>query len=505
MSAEERQNKSAVTGAASDDAERRLAGRTVLGAGQSDTAPGVGAGLIVQLLSATACFLAAWVLPHRFPDLEPVYQQLLIVGGLLLLALAGLTLTFRRHLTRIATRLGFESRLLLPREGLVYLAMMLVIAVAALTGGNPDTGNMLLLVFGLMAGPFVVNGWIVVLMLMKLKVERTAPAMIEAGAVFRVAVSLSNLRPLLSSYLLQVQDQVSGPGGEQQPKVLFMKIGPGERRTAEYQLRIIRRGTWTLGPLKISSQFPLGIGEKHQTVLQQQTLTICPAPAHLLSSWRLREDELAAAAHSRMRTHGAAEDEFYGIREYRSGDNHRAVHWRSSARHGQLMVREQRPVRRAELVILLDLFADSPVAQQNLELAIAFTTALCLQSSTHSAWQLQRICIAGEQYVQAEPAGTAAFREAALKALANCRAASQINLPQLLSEGLKSGRGRRVVLLLTPRPAVVRAELQRLAVTGQPGSSGAGITVMSAETSELLRYCLPPQLSEDMLAAGATS
>ncbi|MFM7867271.1 MAG: hypothetical protein ACKPHU_23920, partial [Planctomycetaceae bacterium] len=67
------------------------------------------------------------------------------------------------------------------------------------------------------------------------------------------------------------------------------------------------------------------------------------------------------------------------------------------------------------------------------------------------------------------------------------------------------GRGRRVVLLLTPRPAVVRAELQRLAVTGQPGSSGAGITVMSAETSELLRYCLPPQLSEDMLAAGATS
>ncbi|MFM7837363.1 MAG: hypothetical protein ACKPJD_36685, partial [Planctomycetaceae bacterium] len=114
------------------------------------------------------------------------------MGGLLLLALAGLTLTFRRHLTRIATRLGFESRLLLPREGLVYLAMMLVIAVAALTGGNPDTGNMLLLVFGLMAGPFVVNGWIVVLMLMKLKGERTAPAMIEAGAVFRVAVSLSN-------------------------------------------------------------------------------------------------------------------------------------------------------------------------------------------------------------------------------------------------------------------------------------------------------------------------
>jgi len=503
MSAEERQNTSAVTGSASHDAEWPASGRSVADAGRSQAAGGVGAGLIVQLLSATACFLAAWVLPHRFPDLEPVYQQLLVAGGLLLLALAGLTLTFRRHLTRIATRLGFESRLLLPREGLVYLAMMLVIAVAALTGGNPDTGNMLLLVFGLMAGPFVVNGWIVVLMLMNLKAERTAPSIIEAGAFFRVAVSLSNLRPLLSSHLLQVQDQVAGPAGEQQPKVLFMKIGPGERRTAEYQLRIVRRGIYRLGPLKISSQFPLGIGEKHQTALQFQSLTIYPAPARLLTGWRLREDELAAAAHSRMRNHGAAEDEFYGIREYRSGDNHRAVHWRSSARHGQLMVREQRPVRRAELVILLDLFADSEAARRDLELAISFTTALCLQSSAQSAWQLQRLSIAGEQYTQVEPAGTAAFREAALQALAECRAASSTNLPHLLSEGLKIGRTRRVILLLTPRPSVVRAELQRLAAAGQPGTSSAGITVMPAESSELLRYCLPPQLLDNAVSTGA--
>lgn len=86
------------------------------GARADSVAAGVGAGLIVQLLAAAACFLGAWVLPYRFPDLEPVYRQLLIVGGLFLLTLAALTLKFRRRLTQIAMRLGFESRLLLPAK-----------------------------------------------------------------------------------------------------------------------------------------------------------------------------------------------------------------------------------------------------------------------------------------------------------------------------------------------------------------------------------------------------
>ena len=54
----------------------------------------------------------------------------------------------------------------------MYLGIMLVIAIAALTGGNPDTGNMLLLIFGMMAGPFVFNGWVVVAMLARVKVSR---------------------------------------------------------------------------------------------------------------------------------------------------------------------------------------------------------------------------------------------------------------------------------------------------------------------------------------------
>ncbi len=63
---------------------------------------------------------------------------------------------------------------------LVYLGIMLIIAIAALTGGNPDTGNMLLLIFGMMAGPFVFNGWVVVAMLARVKVSRHLPVSVAA-------------------------------------------------------------------------------------------------------------------------------------------------------------------------------------------------------------------------------------------------------------------------------------------------------------------------------------
>jgi len=60
---------------------------------------GAGAGLIVQLLSCAACFLGAWVLPLRYPDLDPIYRQLLIAAGVLLLLIAGLTQFYRQQLS----------------------------------------------------------------------------------------------------------------------------------------------------------------------------------------------------------------------------------------------------------------------------------------------------------------------------------------------------------------------------------------------------------------------
>ncbi|MGV2342141.1 MAG UNVERIFIED_CONTAM: hypothetical protein LVR18_51975 [Planctomycetaceae bacterium] len=135
----------------------------------------VAAGLVVQLLSATASFLAAFVLPFSYPEF-PAEGRLALVGlGVLFLVLAIVSAFVGQRLAAFAQRIGLGPRVLVPREGLICLGMMLIIAVAALTGGNPDTGNMLLLVFGLMSGGFVLNGWVVVAMLSRITIARTLP------------------------------------------------------------------------------------------------------------------------------------------------------------------------------------------------------------------------------------------------------------------------------------------------------------------------------------------
>ncbi len=100
----------------------------------------MGAGQFLHLLSAMAAFLAAYVIPLQYPEFGDSSRTILIVVGVGFIVLAIVTSFLPKKI--------FRSRMQLPREGVVYLGIMLVIAVGALTGGNPDTGNMLLLVFG---------------------------------------------------------------------------------------------------------------------------------------------------------------------------------------------------------------------------------------------------------------------------------------------------------------------------------------------------------------------
>ena len=63
------------------------------------------------------------------------------------------------------------------REGLVYLAIMMTVFVGALLGRS----NLLLLVFGLLAGPFVVNGYVTLTMLQKILLRRLVPKRVMVG------------------------------------------------------------------------------------------------------------------------------------------------------------------------------------------------------------------------------------------------------------------------------------------------------------------------------------
>jgi uncharacterized protein (DUF58 family) len=71
---------------------------------------------------------------------------------------------------------------------------------------------------------------------------------------------------------------------------------------------------------------------------------------HLALEYR---ESIESGAMTSNRRGGA--DEFYGVREYRPGDNIRAIHWRSSARRGELMIREMAANAPPQLILVLNL------------------------------------------------------------------------------------------------------------------------------------------------------
>src|ERR1700682_4041666 len=98
----------------------------------------------------------------------------------------------------------------------------------------------------------------------------------------------------------------------------------------------------------------------NRTEGESELVLVLPRFASLGSRHRVRELE-ASAAGSRAGTG----TELFGVREYRPGDPLRRIHWRSSARHGELIVREYEPPGVQTLGIFCDPNPSNPeVADQ---------------------------------------------------------------------------------------------------------------------------------------------
>ena len=150
-----------------------------------------------------------------------------------------------------------QRRVALPTSGLAYLVIMIVLFVGSQVGHS----NMLMLVFSLMAGPFVINGTVIVIMLQKLSVQRVMPESAYAGELIAVELVLKNGKSVFSSSLMAVTDTIANDRERLQTGVLIARVPPQDERSARYQITLMQRGRYRFGPVYVGSRFPLGLVE----------------------------------------------------------------------------------------------------------------------------------------------------------------------------------------------------------------------------------------------------
>ncbi|MEW2416192.1 DUF58 domain-containing protein [Streptomyces sp. NPDC046866] len=180
--------------------------------------------------------------------------------------------------------------------------------------------------------------------------RRLSPARVAAGSEARVQLRLDNVSRVPTG-LLMLQDRVPYVLGPR-PRFVLDRVEPGGRREVSYRVRSDLRGRYPLGPLQLRLTDPFGLVELTRSFSTHDLLTVVPRTEEL-APVRLAGETSGYGDGSRRALALSGDDDVIP-RTYRRGDDLRRVHWRSTARYGELMVRREEQPQRSRATVLLD-------------------------------------------------------------------------------------------------------------------------------------------------------
>jgi uncharacterized protein (DUF58 family) len=151
-------------------------------------------------------------------------------------------------------------------------------------------------------------------------------------------------------------------------------LGAHESIEQPYTVPAPKRGLFDVGPVRLTRSDPLGLFSREQGQGSVERLWVRPKVHRvgaISSGWAKDLD----GATSDTAPRGSAA--FHALREYQFGDDLRHVHWRTTARRGELMVRHFVDTRRSQEVVLLDPRSEV-FSKESFEEAVEVVASVCM-------------------------------------------------------------------------------------------------------------------------------
>ncbi|GAA3743044.1 DUF58 domain-containing protein [Salinactinospora qingdaonensis] len=268
------------------------------------------------------------------------------------------------------------------------------------------------------------------------------PVRVVAGTEARVRIHLTNTAKLLPATGVLAEDALPYTFGEA-PRFGIGRLRAGETRELSYRLRSQMRGRYPIGPLTLRFRDPLGCVHLSRSVGPSMSLLVTPAMIALPGS--VPRGASADSGASRSRVMASAGEDDIVPRAYQQGDDIRRVHWRTTARRGELMVRREEQQWREHTSLLLDTRRNAHTGAgpgSSLEVSVSAAASIAV----HLLAQGQEL-----RFVTNEAEITAArSRDGVLDALATTTSSSSADLRRgisLLNNVAASGRGLLVAVV----------------------------------------------------------
>lgn len=288
----------------------------------------------------------------------------------------------RRRGGRWASRKPLQVRLETRGRALLALGVVSFIAAYALPRGE------LLFVGGVLVALPLVSLATVRFQRHRFAVERAfAPPIAEAGSPVTVTVTVRTLAATLAGEASWRDEWPWAPYGNEPAR---LPLPGGHRRsgtvTVQYVLQPPKRGVAEIGPFVIDVVDPFQLARGDTVLGGTQELVVTPRLTALPEIGLLVAADEGDSRVVQRQDSGGGHDT--ATRQYRHGDPLSRVHWKATARQGELMVRQEEQRRRAHALIVLETrragYRDAAVATEDqpqsdsFEWALAFAGSLAL-------------------------------------------------------------------------------------------------------------------------------
>lgn len=180
------------------------------------------------------------------------------------------------------------------------------------------------------------------------------PIVVHEGdrATVRIELSHPGHRPLRNVLL---EDEVRELGAA---RFVAARLPAGATLEARYEISCRRRGVYLVGPASVDISDPLGLAQAGGPVGRTDRLVVYPSVEDLDGLPSVRGHDPSQQS-SRPHFAPRGGEDFFTLREYQHGDDLRRVHWRSSAKRDELMIRQLENPWQSRSMVLLDPRASS--------------------------------------------------------------------------------------------------------------------------------------------------
>jgi uncharacterized protein (DUF58 family) len=238
----------------------------------------------------------------------------------------------------------------ITRDGWIYMAGILLVALPALNTGN----NLLFLILASLIAIILMSGILSSITLSGIELSLKLPEHIFAAQPVRAMVELQNEKLTLPSFSLRVE-AAKAKGATARTAMLetpvyFPYLPKHDRVQQMIPMIFPRRGAYCQEAFRIVTRFPFGFLQKSRLLNLKKEALVYPSVGPSEEYLEVLPG-IQGALESLAKGRG---QDLYALRDYVATDSARHVHWKASARYGSLMVREFAREDDCRILLVLD-------------------------------------------------------------------------------------------------------------------------------------------------------